>query len=141
MDDPMVGFPEEADNTQFAATPLLSRDELLDVIAEFLMREDADTTPPATFDFSIENEHFTGTVRIFAQSKDYFTTEFEDQPMLFFLSGPGVLLDELGNETDLWLEVGGQLDVTSDTPPDTPPGVLTVWRSQPDQEIGLQDAS
>lgn len=135
-----VDFPEEADNTQFVATPQIPLIELQESIAKLFMREDEDGSDPVRFDFLIENELFSGLIRLLIQSKEYLTTESEEHPMLFYLSGPAILLDELGNETDLWLQAGGQLDL-SNMLDSAPTGVLTVWRPNLNIELEALDAS
>ncbi len=139
MDEDIVGFPEEADNTQFAAQPVMEIAELHEMLREFIDLESIGVMTGEEFAFIIENATFKGTIRMFL-TNDHVTNEIERLPKLFFVSGPAVLLDIDGEETGVYLQVGGQLNF-GDGESDVQLGTLTVWRMQTDPEIGLLDVS
>lgn len=139
MDEELVGFPEEADNTQFQAVPIMPVAELREKFREFVDLEAISEMTGEEFSFVIESDSFKGIIRVFL-TNDHVTNAKEGSPELFFISGPAVMLNIEGEELDVSLEVGGQIDFFGGST-DVLLGTLTVWRMQIDPEIGLLDAS
>ena len=139
MDEELVGFPEEADNTQFTALPVMKVERLRNLFRDFIDLESIAVMTGEEFDFTIESDSFMASIRVFL-TNDHVTNEIKDSPELFFISGPAVMLDTDGDETDTYLQVGGQFDFSTGES-GVQLGTLTIWRRKSDPPVALLDAS
>jgi hypothetical protein len=139
MDEDIVGFPGEADNTLFEVAPHNTVAELREKFREVVYRESIGELLVVEFVLDIMNEHFDGTIRVFIPT-DQLTNEKEHLSELFFLTGTAILLDIEGEETNVYLEVGGQIEFFDESS-DVLLGALSVWPMRTSRETGLRDAS